>query len=57
MMRAIVTNRTDNYKYEIKDIVAINYVERTIILVSVEDGATTPNTHTYNSDEVIISIM
>lgn len=52
MMIAKITNVNQDYDYEVKDIVCINYVDTNIILVT-RHG----QTFTYGSNEVVISIL
>lgn len=52
MMIAKITNVKQDYDYEVKDIVCINYVDTNIILME-RHG----HTFTYGSDEVVISIL
>lgn len=52
MMIAKITNVKQDYDYEVKDIVCINYVDRNIILVTRRGQALT-----YGSNEVVISIL
>lgn len=52
MMIAKVTNVEQDYDYEVKDIVCINYVDTNIILVTRRG-----QTLTYGSNEVVISIL
>lgn len=52
MMIAKITNVKQDYDYEVKDIVCINYVDTNIILVTRRG-----QTLTYGSNEVVISIL
>lgn len=52
MMIAKITNVNQDYDYEVKDIVCINYVDTNIILVTRRG-----QTFTYGSSEVVISIL
>lgn len=52
MMIAKITNAAQDYDYEVKDIVCINYVDTNIILVTRRG-----QTLTYGSNEVVISIL
>ena len=51
MMIARVTNIRQDYNYELEDIVLVNYVDNTIILVN-----KLGQTFTYNSKENVIAI-
>lgn len=53
-MKATVTNKNNEYRYTIEGITAVNYVENTLIIVSVEDSEV--KIYTYNASEVIIAI-
>ena len=52
MMIAKITNVNQDYDYEVKDIVCINYVDTNIILLTRRG-----QTLTYGSNEVVISIL
>lgn len=52
MMIAKITNVKQDYDYEVKDVVCINYVDTNIILVTRRG-----QTFTYGSNEVVISIL
>lgn len=51
-MIAKITNVKQDYEYEVKDIVCINYVDTNIILVT-RHG----QTFTYGSNEIVMSIL
>ena len=53
-MKAIVTNKNNSYKYIIENITVVNYVENTLIIVSVENNEV--KTYTYSANEVIVAI-
>lgn len=52
MMIAKVTNLTNNYCYDVKDVVCINYVNTKIVLVTKNGQALT-----YESRENVITIL
>ncbi len=53
-MKAVVTNKKGEYIYTIENVVAVNYVENNLIIVSIEDGIA--STHTYFAKEKIVAI-
>lgn len=52
-MKAVVTNKYNDYKYTIENVITVNYVENILIIVAVNDKV---ETYTYSAKEVIIAI-
>ncbi len=53
-MKAVVTNKNNEYNYTIENVTVINYVEKMLIIVFTDETGT--HTSSYSSDEVIIAI-
>ena len=53
-MKAVVTNKKEEFKYTIENVVTINYVENRLIIVSIDDDQV--YTHKYYNEDVIVAI-
>lgn len=55
-MKAIVTNKKRDYNYVIENVVAVNYVETQILIISINSTDGNASTATYCSKEIIVTV-